>query len=94
MEIDAALVALELAETLLITRDAEEVPLICRTLLDRFTRAGMSERAMTALAFLRETVASGHATPLHVRHVHDFLRDVPGERDRLFAPPPTGPLEG
>ena len=93
MEIDAALVALELAETLLITRHVDEVPLICRALLERFTRAGMSERALTALAFLRETIASGHATPLHVRHVHDFLRDVPGDRERLFAPPPAGPLE-
>lgn len=93
VETDAALVALELAEVLLVTKRPDEVPLICRTLLDRFTRVGMSDRAMTALAFLRETVASGHATPLHVRHVHDFLRDVPGERERLYAPLPTGPLE-
>lgn len=93
MEIDAALVALELAEALLVTRNQEEVPHICRALLERFTRAGMNERALTALAFLRETIASGHATPLHVRHVHDFLRDVPGDRERLFAPPPAGPLE-
>jgi len=93
MEVNAALVALELAESLLATKRPEEVPQICRALLDRFTRAGMNERALTALAFLRETVASGHATPLHVRHVHDFLRDVPGDRERLFAPPPAGPLE-
>ena len=93
MEIDAALVALELAETLLLARRVDEVPNICRSLLDRFTRAGMNERALTALAFLRETVASGHVTPLHVRHVHDFLRDVPGDRERLLAPPPAGPLE-
>jgi tetratricopeptide (TPR) repeat protein len=94
IETDAALVALELAETLLATKQPDEVPHICRTLLDRFTRAGMNERALTALAFLRETVASGHVTPLHVRHVHDFLRDVPDDRERAFAPPPTGPLEG
>jgi tetratricopeptide (TPR) repeat protein len=94
MEMDSALVALELAETLLVTKQSDEVPHICRTLLDRFTRAGMNERALTALAFLRETVASGHVTPLHVRHVHDFIRDVPDDRERLYAPPPTGPLEG
>jgi len=82
-----------LAETLLLARRVDEVPNICRSLLDRFTRAGMNERALTALAFLRETVASGHVTPLHVRHVHDFLRDVPGDRERLLAPPPAGPLE-
>ena len=76
METDAALSALELAETLLVAGRTDEVPAICRTLIDRFTRAGMGGSAMTALAFLRETVATGHATPALVRHVHEFLRDV------------------
>jgi tetratricopeptide (TPR) repeat protein len=92
LEADAALVALELAESLLVTNRADEVPAICRTLLDRFTQSGMSERAVVALAFLRESVASGHATPVHVRHVHDFLRDIPVEGERLFAPPPLNTL--
>jgi tetratricopeptide (TPR) repeat protein len=93
MEGDAALVALELAEALLITRRTAEVPAICRALIDRFARAGMTERALTAMAFLRETVASGHVTPTHVRHVHDFLRDLPADGERLFAAPPPGSLE-
>jgi hypothetical protein len=76
MESEAALTALELAETLLVVGRTDEVPAICRTLIDRFTRAGMGGSAMTALAFLRETVATGHATPALVRHVHEFLRDV------------------
>ena len=92
LEADAALVALELAESLLVTNRPDEVPAICRTLLDRFTQSGMSERAVVALAFLRESVASGHATPVHVRHVHDFLRDIPVEGERLFAPPPLNTL--
>lgn len=76
MEADAALAALELAENLLVVGRTDEVPAICRTLIDRFTRAGMGGSAMTALAFLRETVATGHATPALVRHVYEFLRDV------------------
>ena len=76
MESEAALSALDLAETLLVVGRTDEVPAICRTLIDRFTRAGMGGSAMTALAFLRETVATGHATPALVRHVHEFLRDV------------------
>ena len=76
MESDAALSALELAESLLVIGRTEEVPAICRTLIERFTRAGMGGSAMTALAFLRETVATGHATPALVRHVYEFLRDV------------------
>lgn len=93
MEADAALAALELAEGLLTLGQPAEVPAICRTLLDRFTRAGMTSRAITALAFLREAIAIGQATPAHVRHVHDFLRGLPAQAARLFAPPPAGSLE-
>jgi hypothetical protein len=45
-------------------------------LIERFTRAGITGAAMTALAYLRETVATGHASPASVRMVHDFLRDM------------------
>lgn len=77
MEGTAALAALQLAEELLITNQRDEVPVICRALIEQFTRAGMGGSALTALAFLRETLASGHATPKHVRHVYEFIRDVP-----------------
>ena len=88
LESDAALAALELAESLLVVGRTDEVPAICRTLIDRFTRAGMGGSAMTALAFLRETVATGHATPALVRHVHEFLRDV----SRTEASSPVQPV--
>lgn len=87
---DAGLVALELAEALLMIGEATEVPAICRDIVARFSRAGMTSRAITALSFLREAVALGQAKPSLVRHVHDFLRELPAERPRLFAPPPTG----
>ena len=87
MEVDAGLSALDLAETLLITGRTEEVPAICRTLIDRFTRAGMGGSAMTALAFLRETVATGHVTPALVRHVHEFLRDVTRKETDVLVQP-------
>lgn len=94
MEADAALAALNLAEALLVTGHQDDVPAICRTLLDRFTRAGMTSAAITALAFLRETVAIGQVTPAHVRHVHDFLRELPGRQAQLFASPPLASVEG
>lgn len=87
MEGDAALVALELAETLLVIGDAERVPQICRTLLDRFTRAGMTSRAITALAYLREVVALGKVQPPVIRQVREFLRDLPSQgRPTLSLP--------
>ncbi|HEV8433749.1 MAG TPA: hypothetical protein VGR95_10085 [Thermoanaerobaculia bacterium] len=72
---DAVLPALLLVEAFLIVGRTQEVPAICRLLIDRCTRGGMPTSAMTALAFLRETVATGHASPAMVRQIHDFLRD-------------------
>ena len=88
MEADAALAALDLVEALMITGEHDHVPAICRAVLDRFTRAGMSSPAITALAYLRESVAAGQATRALVRHVHKFLRELPNEPSLLFAPPP------
>ena len=87
---DAALAALDLAETFLTIGEAEEVPAICRDVIARFTGAGMASRAITALSFLREAVAIGQATPTLVRHVSAFLRELPAEQPRLFAPSPAG----
>jgi tetratricopeptide (TPR) repeat protein len=87
---DAGLVALDMAETLLLLGQSEEVPSICRDVIGQFTRAGMSSRALTALSFLREAVAMGQATPSLVQHVSKFLRQLPAEQPRLFAPPPAG----
>lgn len=87
MEADAALVALELAEALLVVGRPDRVPQICRTLLDRFTRAGMTSRAITALSYLREVVAIGKAQPPVVRQVREFLRDLPAQgRPTLSLP--------
>ncbi|HEY0372810.1 MAG TPA: tetratricopeptide repeat protein [Thermoanaerobaculia bacterium] len=87
---DAGLVALELADVLLSTGHPEEVPAICRDVISQFTRSGMASRAITALSFLREAVALGQASTSLVRHVHAFLRELPAEQPRLFAPPPSG----
>lgn len=87
---DAGLTALELAEALLVADQPEEVAAICREVIAQFTNAGMVAPAITALSFLREAVAIGAATPSLVRHVHDFLRRLPAEQPRLYAPPPPG----
>jgi tetratricopeptide (TPR) repeat protein len=92
MTADASLVALNLSEALLILGEHSEVPAICREIVARFSRAGMTSRAMTALSFLREAIALGEATPSLIRHVYAFLRKLPDERPRL-QPPTSGSLE-
>ncbi|HEX7253626.1 MAG TPA: hypothetical protein VF376_12145 [Thermoanaerobaculia bacterium] len=86
LESDAALAALARAEALLAIGRAGEVPAISRDLIERFTRAGIKGAAMTALAYLRESLAIGHATPESVRHIHDFLRDTNMGSTRAFVP--------
>ncbi|HEY2324389.1 MAG TPA: tetratricopeptide repeat protein [Thermoanaerobaculia bacterium] len=87
METEAALAALQLAEALLIAGRPEEVPGVCRQLVDRFVRAGITGGAMTALAYLRESVATGHGSAMLVRHVHQFIHDLDPGFDQPFAPP-------
>lgn len=86
LDTDAALVALDLAEALLANNQPEEVPAICRKLLDHFNRNSMMSRAVTALAFLREALAMGKATPAHVRHVADFIRQLPKQPALTYTP--------
>jgi len=91
MPADGALAGLKLAETLLMLDEPAEVPAICRAILDEFTRAGMMTPAVSALSFLREAVAMGkdNATTADIiRHVHDFLHDLPTHPARSFTPPP------
>jgi len=98
MEGDAALAALTRVEALLAIGRHDDVPAICRTLIDRFTRAGNGGAAMTALAFLRESVAYGHATSASVRMVRDFVRDLFRTETTPYTEPPlddsTKRLEG
>jgi tetratricopeptide (TPR) repeat protein len=77
MRYNAALVELEVVEVLLVIGETEQVPAICRGLLERFNQSGMTSRGAIALAYLREAVALGQATPTLVRHVHDFLQSLP-----------------
>jgi len=85
---DGALVGLKVAEVLLMLHEPAEVPAICRTLLDQFTRSGMTSPAISALSYLREAVAMGKATPALVSQIHDFIQDLPKHPARAFTPPP------
>ena len=92
MQGDANLAALTLVEALYAAGRRAEVPAICRILVDRFVRAKIQGPALIALSFLRETVATGHATTAVVRHVHDFIGHVNlGYNPATFTPPPITP---
>lgn len=88
---DAGLAALDIVEILLRTEQNSEAVVICRYLVERFTRAGMSSNAVAALSYLREALAAGKATPKLANHVRTYLAELPRQRERLFAPPPVSP---
>lgn len=84
---DAALVTLDLVEAQLARGDSREVVQLCTGLVESFTNVGMTGNALTALAFLREAVAAGSATPTLIGHVREYLTKLPGAAEQPFAPP-------
>lgn len=87
MRSDAGLVSLDLAEALLAIGERGEISQICGSLVEQFSSQGMNANAMKALAYLREAVAEESVTPYMVRHVREFLEDLPKQPARPFMPP-------
>jgi tetratricopeptide (TPR) repeat protein len=77
MSNDAALATLDLVAGLLASEQPERVPELCRAITLTFSSEGMMRNARKALAYLREAVTSGDATPEAVRHVRAFLEHLP-----------------
>ncbi len=89
---DAALVTLDIAEALLAggtSAGAREAAELCAAIIDSFTAVGMTGHALTALAFLNESFATGRATPGLVRHIRQYLESHPDHAGRPFVPPET-----
>lgn len=88
---DAALVSLDLAEALLVSGDAaalREAAERSGKLVESFSAIGMTGHALTALAYLRESFASGRVTPGLIRHVRQYLETRPDQTGNPFLPPP------
>lgn len=83
---DAALARLDLAELLLLAERAEEVPDLLRDVVVSFTNEGIMQNAKLALAYLREAVEAGAIEARMVRHVRDYLEDLPTRPSSVFLP--------
>jgi tetratricopeptide (TPR) repeat protein len=83
---DAALTRLDLAEVLLLAGRTAEVPELLRDVVVSFTSEGVMRSASIALAYLREAVESGPIEPRLVRHVRDYLEELPAHPTLLFVP--------
>lgn len=87
---DAALVALDIARTLLETGNpaaAEEAAELCGEVVKSFTDVGMTGHALTAVAFLQAAFATGAVTPDLVSHIREYLESFPDHAGLPFVPP-------
>jgi tetratricopeptide (TPR) repeat protein len=79
---DAAQVTLDLVEALLATGgNLSEVSQLCAGLVESFAAKGMTGGALTALAYLREAVASGNASAGLVNSIRAHLACIPEKND-------------
>ena len=87
---DAALVGLDIADTLLALGQTQQIVELSTRLFRVFTNAGMLTGALTALAYLKEAAAAGTLTLDGVQAVRSFLRLAERQPALLFVPPPPG----
>jgi tetratricopeptide (TPR) repeat protein len=87
---EAAVNMLELAEILLARARYAEVEELCAKAIASFSRSGIPhrQRAMTALAYIREAAQLRKATESMARNVRDYIHRLPAEPNLLFAPAP------
>ena len=82
---DAGKCALDISEALLERGDIEGAERLTAELVDEFVTAGLSERAIYALKYLRDQVAHETASPATVRSVHEYLDALQTEPARDFV---------
>jgi tetratricopeptide (TPR) repeat protein len=85
---DAGLMGLELAEACVALGQDDRARMIIEEVAGEFVRAGLNDRALTALAYLREVLPSGRGREA-VRHVRTYIEKLRHEPLRVFAPLPV-----
>jgi tetratricopeptide (TPR) repeat protein len=89
---NAALVRLDIVETLLALGETGEIVNIAARLFRVFRKAGMITGALTAIAYMKETAAAGRLTPRRLDAVRTFIGRVERQPDLMFEPPPDALL--
>jgi hypothetical protein len=88
---EAAQAGLDLAEFCLAGNRHEEVEALCLKASQFYSEVGLplTQRALTALAFLREVTLARQLTTTKLRHVRSYLSRLGAQPDLLFVPPPS-----
>ncbi|HEX7152394.1 MAG TPA: tetratricopeptide repeat protein [Thermoanaerobaculia bacterium] len=84
---EAGLCGLEVVEAMLALDKTTQAESLARRIIAEFTKAGLNKRAITALGYLTEAIASRSVPPDLVTHVREYivsLRTAP-ERDFVYV---------
>jgi tetratricopeptide (TPR) repeat protein len=85
---DAALVALDIMDSLLALDRASQIADLAADVMSTFTRANMLTSALTAFAYLKESPRRRAAwNPARIDHVRRFLGRLERQPSLLFVPP-------
>lgn len=87
MREEVGLTGLELAEAYIALNQRMEALAVVERTLSEFREAGLTERALTALAYVRDLIPTPHASAA-LRHVRAFLEGVRRDPLRAFVPLP------
>jgi hypothetical protein len=86
MNTDAALAVLDVVRIKVAL--GEEIAHLASELVDTFAKAGMTQNALEALAYLREQADAGRASEHTVKRVTAYLRELRLRPAALFLRPP------
>lgn len=83
----AALVRLDIVETLLALGETNQIAEIAARLFRLFKDAGKMTGALTAMAYMKEAAATGKLTAMGVKAVRTYLRRSSSQPELVFQPP-------
>jgi tetratricopeptide (TPR) repeat protein len=83
---EAGLSGLEIVEARMLRDEIEQAKTLAATIVQEFTTARLNRRAVAALAYLNDAIATSSATPDIVRSVHAYIHTLQIDPSRDFAP--------
>jgi tetratricopeptide (TPR) repeat protein len=84
---EAANVALDLMESLILLDEVREVTSLCADVMRHYRRAGKVRQALIAVAFLKDAAAAGTIHVHAVKHVRGFVEALDRQPELLFVAP-------
>lgn len=81
---EAGLCGLDIVETLLLLDRAGEAEILARKIVREFTAAALNTRAITALGYLTEAIATRSASARMVTHVREYVLSLRTTPEREF----------